>query len=174
MNKSDNAATLGPMNRTEFHHAFPQLSNLLLAEWPELNGESLSATHGELDHVVSLIVEKTGHTRTLVRRQLAEIFRLVTSPSAAETKKGQAAAFAHDGHAAATSVSDAAHEALHSFEAILTQLEKKAGHLVRELRGNVVAHTTGKIRQHPVLSSLIALGLGFIFGVLFKGLTRGR
>lgn len=174
MTKSDGAATSTPMNRTQFHNAFPQLCSAFLEEWPQIEAESLSATKGEFDKVVGLIAEKTGYTKTLIRRQLEELFRIVTLPPEAGTPPGRGAAFGYEARAAAATLSDAAHEALHSVEAILEHFEKKTSHLLRELRGNVLTRTSDKLRKHWFIALLGVLGLGFIGGFLVNGLTRDR
>jgi hypothetical protein len=172
MAKSAAAVHDTPMNQTQFHAAFPQLASALLEEWPALQAEPLSATQGDLDKVIGLIVETTGHTKTLVRRQLGEILQIVTAPS--ESAPGRGRGMAQDARAAGAAVSDAAHEALLAVEAILSEFEKKSGHVLRDLRGSVLTPTRDAIRQHWLLSLLISLGLGFIVGVLFHGLTRGK
>lgn len=168
-----------PMNRTQFHSAFPQLSSALLEEWPQIEAEALSATQGELDKVVGLIVEKTGHTKTLARRQLEELYRIVTAPSEggsfSATARGAASVFAHDARAAAATVSEAAHEALSSVEEVLARFEKKTSKMLRDLHLNqVVTHTGERIREHWLATLLVSLGLGFIVAAVVTGLTRGK
>lgn len=168
-----------PMNRTQFHSAFPQLSSAVLEEWPQIEAEALSATHGELDKVVVLIVEKTGHTKTLARRQLEELYRIVTSPSESghftATARGAAAVFAHDARAAAATVSEAAHEALNSVEEVLAKFEKRTARLLRDLHLNtVVTHTGERIREHWLATLLVTLGLGFIVAAVAAGLSHRK
>lgn len=180
VNPANNSpANHSPMNRTQFHKAFPQLSSALLEEWPQIEAESLSATQGELDKVVGLIVEKTGHTKTLARRQLEELYRIVTAPtdggSFGASARGAATVFAHDARAAAATVSEAAHEALTSVEEVLARFEKKTARMLRDLHLNqVVTHTGDKIREHWLASLLVTLGLGFIVAAVVTGLTRGK
>lgn len=180
VNPANNSpANHSPMNRTQFHKAFPQLSSALLEEWPQIEAESLSATQGELDKVVGLIVEKTGHTKTLARRQLEELYRIVTAPtdggSFSASARGAATIFAHDARAAAATVSEAAHEALTSVEEVLARFEKKTARMLRDLHLNqVVTHTGDKIREHWLASLLVTLGLGFIVAAVVTGLTRGK
>ena len=112
MAKSAAAVHDTPMNQTQFHAAFPQLASALLEEWPALQAEPLSATQGDLDKVIGLIVETTGHTKTLVRRQLGEILQIVTAPSESAPGRARSSGMAHDARAAGAAVSDAAHEAL--------------------------------------------------------------
>lgn len=174
MAKSAAAVQDTPMNQTQFHAAFPQLASALLEEWPALQAEPLSATQGDLDKVIGLIVETTGHTKTLVRRQLGEILQIVTAPPESASGRARGSGMASDARAAGAAVSDAAHEALLAVEAILSEFEKKSGHVLRDLRGSVLTPTRDAIRQHWFLSLLLSLGLGFIIGVLFHGLTRGK
>ena len=159
-----------PLLRTQFHGAFPQLASAILEEWPQLDAESLASAHADLEKVIALVVEKTGHTKALVRRQLEEIFHIVTAPveSVGQKGSGAAAAFVHDAKAAAATVNEAAHDALHSVEAILAQFEKRTKPLLRELRGNVLTDARDKVREHWFLSLLVTLGLGFIVGVLIS------
>lgn len=179
MTKTEDSTPHAPMTRAQFHSTFGQLASVLLEEWPQLEADTLSGTSGELEKVVALIVDKTGHTKTLIRRQLEELYRVVTAPIETKTSTARSAAFAQEAHAAASSVSHAAQEALHTAEDILLQLEKKVGHLFRELQARklhsgVLAKTASSIREHWFLSLLSALGLGFISGILFGGLTRGK
>ncbi len=63
-----------PFQRAQFHGAFPQLASAILEEWPQIDAESLASANADLEKVIALVVERTGHTKTLVRKQLEEIF----------------------------------------------------------------------------------------------------
>jgi hypothetical protein len=170
MTKPIDVAAAPPSLRAQFHSAFPQLTSAILDEWPQLDAESLAAANADLDKVVALLVEKTGHTKALIRRQLEEILYIVTTPVDAGVRvhRGTVSGFARDTRAAAATVNEAAHEALHSVEEILEQFEKRTRPLLRELRGNVLTEARDKVREHWLLSLLGTLGLGFLVGVLFS------
>jgi hypothetical protein len=169
------AAAATPSQRAQFHSAFPQLASAILEEWPQLDAESLAAASADQEKVVELIAEKSGHTKTLVRKQLEEILQIVTAPvDGVRPDRHTMAGFAHDARAAAATVGEAAHDALHSVEAILEKFEKRTRPLLRELRGNVLTDARDKVREHWLLALLGTLGLGFLVGLLFSVRPKGK
>ena len=175
MTKPVEAAATTPSQRAQFQSAFPQLASAILEEWPQLDAESLAAASADQEKVVELIAEKSGHTKTLVRKQLEEILQIVTAPvDGVRPDRHTMAGFAHDARAAAATVGEAAHDALHSVEAILEKFEKRARPLLRELRGNVLTDARDKVREHWLLALLGTLGLGFLVGLLFSVRPKGK
>jgi len=107
MTKPVDAAAATPSLRAQFQSAFPQLASAILDEWPQLDADSLAGANADLDKVVVLLVDKTGHTKALVRRQLEEILYIVTTPVDAGVRahRGTESGFARDARAA-----DSAHD----------------------------------------------------------------
>jgi hypothetical protein len=137
-----------------FQGAFAALQPLILGEWPEVDAEALAATGGDLERVVALLAERTRHTRTLLNAQLAEILQVATAPPRQRDRGAGGSADPTD--------------------RIIAQLEERAAELLRELRGGLVERARGKARESPLLTLLMAVGLGFILGVLClrPGLSR--
>ena len=59
-------------------------------------------------------------------------------------------------------------------DAMLADLEQRAAHLLRDLRGGMLNDARGKVRENVLFSLVIAIGFGFIVGVLFTGWGRGK
>ena len=68
------------LNRSAFQESFAKVSPAILAEWEQIEAAALSATGGELDKVVTLIADRTAHTKALVRRQLQELWQVSMEP----------------------------------------------------------------------------------------------
>lgn len=136
-----------------FRASFGTLKDAILAEWPAVDGEALTATDGELEKVVALVAAKTEHTKTLVRKHLAELSTLRSS----------------DDGKAAGSAKKWASQANEVFE----KFEKRTADLVKELRGTVLVNAKEKVRENLLVSLLMALGLGLLIGLVF-GSTRRR
>lgn len=148
--------------KAAFASAFATLSPALLAEWGEVDAEALAATDGDLDRVVALIAERTSRTKALVRRQIEEIFRVVSEPvtsgAARPRGRGPERAAGQPG-----------------VDQLLAELEKRTAQIMRELRGSgVLDNTRDRVRDNIFFSLLVAIGFGFIVGVLFNGSNRGK
>ena len=142
-----------PFSPSEFASVFKTLQPAILTEWPEVDAAALADTDGDLDSAVTLIAQHTEHTKTLVRLQLEELYRisLVVPPR----------------HRAA-----AGYQIPESVDALLHDLEKRAAQILRDLRGGALQDARNKVTDNLFLSLLISVGLGFIVGVFFMG--RGR
>lgn len=154
--------------KAAFAGAFATLQPALLAEWGELDAESLAATDGDLDRVIALVAERTTRTKALVRRQLEEIFRVVSEPipSAAARPRGRGPDRAGDrgpGRSDPPGV-----------DQLLAELEKRTAQIMRELRGGLLDNTRDRVRDNIFFSLLVAIGFGFIVGVLFTGSNRAK
>ncbi len=149
-----------PLSKTEFASAFADLQPAILAEWSQVEAAALAGTDGDLERVVSLIAEKTAHTKALIRRQLEELHRVLSAPPRPRPSSGQRA---RRGEALPDSV-----------DAMLHDLEERAAHLLRDLRGNMLSDARGKVQENVLFSLIIAVGFGFIVGVLFTGWGRGK
>ena len=60
------------------------------------------------------------------------------------------------------------------YNALHGGLDGCAAQVMRELRGGMLQDARGKVRENVFFSLLVALGLGFIVGVLFNGPGRGK
>lgn len=137
-----------PFSAETFKSSFGALEAAILAEWPTVDREALAATAGELDQVIDLVAIKTEHTRTLVRRQIAELAQIVEgAPQPANAKQTRA-------------------------EKLLEAWQKRTQDLAKELRENVLANAEKKVKENVFTSILVALGLGLVLGFLFGGLRR--
>ena len=150
-----------PLSKSEFASAFTELQPAILAEWSQVEAAALAATDGDLERVVSLIAEKTAHTKALIRRQLEELHRVLLAPPRPRPSSGHRA---RRGEAALPD----------SVDAMLHDLEERAAHLLRDLRGNMLSDARGKVQENVLFSLIIAVGFGFIVGVLFTGWGRGK
>lgn len=143
----------------EFASSFKAMQAAILAEWPQVDAAGLAGTEGDLERVVVLIAEQTAHTKALVRRQLDELHRVLLAPP---LRPRPAARHRDEGGVP------------ESVDAMLHDLEQRAAHLLRDLRGGMLSDARGKVRENVLFSLLITLGLGFIVGVLFTGWGRGK
>lgn len=143
---------------SQFAAAFSSLRPAILAEWSALDATTLGETAGEFDKVVSLVAERTAHTKALVRKQLEELYRVVTQP----VEKPRRARPAHDGEVGA------------HLDQLIEEFERRTAHIIRELRGGFFSEARERVRGNVLFSLLVTLGLGFIVGVLFSSSNRGK
>src|ERR1700712_220852 len=141
-----------PFSKGEFAKAFAEMQSAILAEWPAVDASGLAATEGDLERTVGLIVEQTKHTKALVRRQIEELYRVLYTPPHRQSASG--------------------YQIPESVDTLLRDLEQRAVHILRDLRGGVLDNARNKVADNLLLSLLISVGLGFIVGVFFMG--RGR
>jgi hypothetical protein len=150
-------------SKTAFHAAWENLRPAILEEWSQVDATALNDTDGELDKVVALIAERAVRTKALVRRQLTELYYVVSEPPVAP----RASHTASTDRSSKTAVPE-------TVDAMLQELERRAAQVMRELRGGMLQDARGKVRENVFFSLLVALGLGFIVGVLFNGPGRGK
>lgn len=154
----------GILTRAAFMSAFPALRTAILAEWSEVDEPALAATGGELDKVVALLAERTTRTKALLRRQLEELYRVVTQPLEPLPDARPEKSAAADGA-----------EKPPQMDQIVEELERRMGQLIRELRGGLLDNARDRVKENVFFSLLVALGFGFIVGVVFYGSSsRGR
>ncbi|MFO0618935.1 MAG: hypothetical protein U0414_40475 [Polyangiaceae bacterium] len=148
---NQNGVTATALSEESFRASFGTLKDAILAEWPAIDGEALTATDGELEKVVALVAAKTEHTKTLVRKHLAELSTLDAKGAPGAAKKW--ASQAND---------------------VFEKFEKRTADLVKELRGTVLVNAKEKVRENLLVSLVMALGLGLLLGLVFGGLRRSR
>ena len=148
------------LNRAGFLESWDQMAPLILQEWEVVDEESLEKTEGDLDKVVALVSERTARTKAMVRRMLFELYQVVhEQPQRTRTSQRRARAASTRGE---------------SVEAMVHELERRAAQVMRELRGGMLQDARGKVRENVLFSLVIAIGFGFIVGVLFTGWGRGK
>lgn len=147
---NQNGVTSAALSDESFRASFGTMKDAILTEWPAVDGEALTATEGDLEKVVALVATKTEHTKTLVRKHLAELQTLDSkaAPSGARKWAGQA-------------------------NEMFEKFEKRTADLVKELRGTVLVNAKDKVQKNILVSLAMALGLGLLLGLVF-GSLRGR
>jgi hypothetical protein len=73
MTLDTNHASISP---DQFQASFSSVAPLILEEWKQLAGDRLAAIAGDLEQVVDYIAAETDRTRTLIHRQLQELYQL--------------------------------------------------------------------------------------------------
>jgi hypothetical protein len=159
---NQNGVTAAALSEESFRASFGTLKDAILAEWPAIDGEALVATDGELEKVVALVATKTEHTKTLVRKHLAEL-------STIDSSRGDPGAPPLDAKLTG-GARKLASQATEMFE----KFEKRTADLVKELRGTVLVNAKDKVRENLLVSLLMALGLGLLLGLVFGSVRRSR
>jgi hypothetical protein len=145
-----------------FAQAFSILQPLICAEWPEVDPKALEDTGGDYDQVVALVAKATEHSKTMVKRQLNELQDIATEEPKAEPKTE-----------AESSTEGAIGSAQRKLMDALQVLQDKANELTNYMRKNALADAKTKAEQNPLVTLLIAIGLGFLIGFVIRGLGRG-
>ena len=162
------ANTLSPVQKT-FNQHFDAMVPLLLAEWPQLIEENLLATEGDLDLAIAYISGETDRTQTLIRRQIKELASLVEP----EDKAAIAPPIAPEVEDKAPSISPSPSKddvsPPSSIENLLDDLESRTEHLIQELKAEMLPELEQRARSNLGQSLLIALGIGFVLGLILRG-----
>lgn len=148
------ANTISPGHKTFSQH-FDAMVPLVMAEWPQLIEENLLATEGDLDLAVAYISDETDRTQTLIRRQLKELASLVEPGDEAPIVPPSAPK---------DDVSPPS-----SIENLLDDLESRTEHLIQELKAEMLPELEQRARSNLGQSLLIALGIGFVLGLILGG-----
>lgn len=153
---SSNAAV--PDLADAFTSNFAMIQPLIANEWPAVDADVLAKTRGELDRVVELVARCAGQSEPLVRGRLEALLAVASRP-----------ANTNDAASANPTPKDPLVE-------LLERLEKKTTELAAELRRSVLPDAREKVKENLLVSLLVALGRGFILGVIFAmgGRSRGR
>jgi len=133
-----------------FQSAFERVFGLILEEWPTVNVDALKETGGDFEKVTALVAETSGRTRALVKRQLGELVRVIDENGSAPTEGSTR----------------------HKFQDVVDMFEKKSRDLLELAKGEFPearAKLEEKVEENLWTSLLIALGLGFILGLLTRG-----
>ena len=132
-----------------FAEELDELLPYIRDEWPSVGREELVGTKGDYDAVVTLISLKTEHTRTLVRKQLDELRQMA---GAQRAKRGW--------------VSDAE---LRRLRELLERLQHKSNDVTDYVRERISTDARKQMHENPLVTLLIAIGLGFILGFILRG-----
>ncbi len=155
-----------------FRQQFAAIAPLILSEWSGLDAEQLSQTNGDLEQVVDLVAAHTERTRTLIRRQLRELYQLAIAdatdrapqPTLADSLTGSVPRISQ-------LVTDTLADA--DVQATIARLEERTEKLLAQFKREVMPELTDKVQKNVGGSLLTALGIGFVLGVLLGG-GRGR
>jgi len=129
---------------------FAELRPLILAEWPKVAGDALDETGGDRDKIVELVIASGDFERELVERQLAELTELARE----------------DGKAAGGGD--------RPVQEVARSLQTKMNEVASYVRGQMLADAQGKARENFLVTLLLAIGLGFVLGIIVRGFGRGR
>lgn len=132
-----------------FAERFDRLAPMILEEWPQVDGEALDQTQGDLDLLVALIATETDHSKTLVKKQLEEIATIANDNGASQNE-------------------------VRKLRQMVERLQAKSHDVTDYVRKQMVTDAKEKVNQHPLQSLLMAVGLGVIIGFLLRGFGRGR
>ncbi len=160
-----------------FRVAFADVRPLILDEWPTVDVDALDATEGALDEVVVLVAERSGRTKALTRRLLAELLTVVAAPAEPATPPSRggrdlatrAESRAHS-HADRDDSRDGSRtsEVAEPVESIVASLESHLEALTREVKRDVTPLATETAREHLGLVLFLTAGVAFAAG-LFLG-----
>ncbi|MBW4484054.1 MAG: hypothetical protein KME14_16070 [Tildeniella torsiva UHER 1998/13D] len=164
--------TLSTPAQSAFEHHFEVMVPLILSEWPQLIEENLLATEGDLDLAVAYISGETDHTQTLTRRHLNELASLIEVDPAVASDASRKAATNGVASALKTTVLDATRPLgvdKSSIDNLLDDLESRTENLIQELKAEMLPELEKRARGNLGQSLLIALGLGFVLGLVLGG-----
>lgn len=181
---TDNSSTF-LLSRDEFKAHFAAIVPLILEEWPDVPPTILHNSEGEFDRVVTCIALSTEHTRSLIRRQLRELYLLaVAQPSHRQPQLDRGPLQPQ------SSGSDLPQRQSSRLMERLTQLtshpptdadlketiallEERTEELLAQFKQEVLPDLKEKAKQNIGGSLITALGIGFIVGLIVGG-GRGR
>ena len=141
---------------------FPALQLLICDEWAEVDAKALEATEGDYDKVVALVASSTEHSKTLVKRHLAELVQIATEDAANRAARGSARGGGSLG------------AARRNVQAALRRLQATASEGAERVGRRALTVTKHEVQRHPLVAVLMAIGLGFLFGFWLRGLGCDR
>lgn len=164
-----------------------ELMPLIQAEWPNIDTDVIKAAEGDLAAIVDYIAAQTEHTRTLVRRQLAELNSLaIRDRIAAEAPiksvtNGNRIDNRIDTHTNASTDTETNNKTSNGnssglsseIDQVLQVLERHTDDLLQQFKKDVLPEVSDRARSNIGTSLLTALGIGFLLGIIIGG-GRGR
>jgi ElaB/YqjD/DUF883 family membrane-anchored ribosome-binding protein len=160
-----------PFSREMFVGAFDEIKPLLLEEWPELDAASLDAIDGDPDEVVELVAKQTQHSKTLVKKHLAEIAEVVGVDAA--TLEQRLVRLLHLLEAKVGPVQDRVRDTTDRAKTAFEDFEDEGKRLLGEVKDSV-PRAEEKLRENIWVSLFAALGLGLLLGLIVGLSGRGR
>jgi len=131
-----------------FAQVFDRVQTLIVEEWPSVSKEALAQTGGDLEKVAAIVAESAGRTRALAKKQLAELASLAKDAKSAS--------------------GDEVQRLRARFEGLVQELEQKSQSIVKK-GDDLEREARKKVEENLWTSLLVALGLGFILGLLTGG-----
>lgn len=160
-----------------------ELMPLIQAEWPNIDTDVIKAAEGDLAAIVDYIAAQTEHTRTLVRRQLAELNSLAIRDRIATEAPIKSATNGNriDPHTNASTDTGTDHKTSNGnssglsseIDQVLQVLERHTDDLLQQFKKDVLPEVSDRARSNIGTSLLTALGIGFLLGIIIGG-GRGR
>lgn len=163
--------TLTPA-QAAFEHHFEAMVPLILAEWPQLIEDNLLATEGDLDLAVAYISGETDRTQTLTRRYLDELASLIEVEPPVSNNASRKTASNRVSSALKSTVLEATAPLgvnKSSIDNLLDDLESRTENLIQELKAEMLPELEKRARGNLGQSLLIALGIGFVLGLILGG-----
>lgn len=151
-----------------------KLASLFLAEWPQVDEDALRqtlrqapltlarGTAADADLLVALIATETDHTKALVTQQVDELLAVARS-------RGR--------DTPPTTNDDASpgrDAELQRLRRMVDRLTARSNEVSQYVRQQMIQDARGQVAKNPLVTLLMAVGLGFIFGFMLRGLGRGR
>ena len=143
------------VDKDAFKATFSEVSVYIREEWPEVEADALAATEGDFDEVVNLVALSTASTKTKVKKHVAELKKLADDLERLKTP------------------AEPEQSATEKAKDLLNKLEARATELKDVAPQDLVKDAQKTIEQNVWVSLLIALGFGFILGLLIRD-GRGR
>lgn len=170
----NNSGKLAELSDDSFKDNLNELIPLIEAEWPSMDTEVIRAAEGDVDAVVDYIAAQTEHTRTLVRRQLAELNSLAIRDRITKEAQVKPATNGSSTNSINSTSNGTNGSGLSSeIDQILQVLERHTEDLVGQFKKDVLPEVSDRARSNIGTSLLTALGIGFLLGIIIGG-GRGR
>ncbi|MBD2232992.1 hypothetical protein [Phormidium tenue] len=161
-----------PHAKKAFKHQFDAMVPLILSEWPQLVEANLLATKGDLELAVDYISGEMDHTKTRIRRHLNELADLIEVEPPVLSNASRQSAINGMSSALKSTVLEATEPlgvTKSSIDNLLDDLESRTENLIQELKAEMLPELEKRARSNLGQSLLIALGLGFVLGLILGG-----
>jgi ElaB/YqjD/DUF883 family membrane-anchored ribosome-binding protein len=146
---SEEAAAAAPSSTNGTPLPTSRFAELVVEEWPGLAREAVNALAEDREALTALIAERFDHTKALVRKKLGELERLVGTAEGRE-------------------------QSAERVEQLLEELRAKSEEATKYVRDELARDARIQVREHPLVSILMAVTFGLLLGFFLRGLGRGR
>ena len=150
-----------------FRQGFHTLSPKILNEWSKVDPVELEASGGELASVVDIVSRSTERAPSEIEAKL----RAMAEPEATPVEETPAKGPDAKPSPLADRLADAAKQ-MDQVVGAVKRFEAFAAQEARRMKGDVLPAAETKIKNNLWTSLFIALGFGFLLGLLVRG--RGR